>query len=505
MELPGMVLTGASGFLGRHFLDVMKRHHKIFAIARRSQVRCNAPVHVNIHWYQVDIADLDHIESVFREIRREGGAESVVHFAAYYDFTGEEHPDYYRSNVNGLRNILKVTKILHPKRFIFSSSVAACSFPKKGHYIDETSPPDGSHIYAVTKALGESLVSEFSDFVPTSIVRLPALFSDWCEYPPLFMFLQTWLSEAWNSRILGGTGLSAIPYLHVRDAVSYFRTLLLDYIPREPCEIFIAGGDGATSHLELYNAATLNRYGSVRKPRLMPRPLCGLGMWMLEILGQLRGKPPFERSWMAAYIDKQLSVNASKSRTRLSWQPRPRLGILRRMPFLIENFKSDPIEWMSRNQAAMKMPYLHPNLRIYRLLQSNEDAIVKTVINRIFETPENLQFERYRQLGVDQQQWASRQAFRELMTSVRTLDKGVFMKYCTDIACHRRDQGYRPTEVIEALSVFHDTCMSVLRGDPDADDLSSELVDNITMTVQFGIDQVEEVFEEVSSADTACR
>ena len=49
-------------------------------------------------------------------------------------------------------------------------------------------------------------------------VRFAAMFSDYCEYPPLYKFLETWLSPVWNQRILGGRGRSAIPYLHVRDA-----------------------------------------------------------------------------------------------------------------------------------------------------------------------------------------------------------------------------------------------------------------------------------------------
>jgi hypothetical protein len=32
------------------------------------------------------------------------------------------------------------------------------------------------------------------------------VFSDWCEHPMLAAHLQTWLSKAWNRRVLGGRG-----------------------------------------------------------------------------------------------------------------------------------------------------------------------------------------------------------------------------------------------------------------------------------------------------------
>ncbi len=53
MALPALVLTGASGFVGRHLLEELKNDHRIFAIARRSQHDCGAPIHPNIAWMRV--------------------------------------------------------------------------------------------------------------------------------------------------------------------------------------------------------------------------------------------------------------------------------------------------------------------------------------------------------------------------------------------------------------------------------------------------------------------
>ena len=211
MSLPCLVVTGASGFVGRHLLDALKEDYRIVGLARRSQARSGAPVHPNITWHQADIGDRAAIEPIFEGIRHDGGADILIHLAAHYDFTGEEHPEYERTNVQGLRNVLELAKPLGLKRFIFPSSTAACRFPAAGEALTEGSPPDGDHIYARTKAKGERMLAEYRDYFPSTIVRFAALFSDWCEYPPLFMFLETWLSSAWNARMLGGRGQSAIP------------------------------------------------------------------------------------------------------------------------------------------------------------------------------------------------------------------------------------------------------------------------------------------------------
>ena len=65
------------------------------------------------------------------------------------------------------------------------------------------------------------------DDIPSCIIRLAALFSDWCEYAPLYMFLETWLSNVWNSRVIGGRGTTAIPYMHVREMGPFITATIL--------------------------------------------------------------------------------------------------------------------------------------------------------------------------------------------------------------------------------------------------------------------------------------
>ena len=43
-------------------------------------------------------------------------------------------------------------------------------------------------------------------YFPVAIVRLAAIYSDWCEYGPLYNFLITWLSKSWKSNMLAGKG-----------------------------------------------------------------------------------------------------------------------------------------------------------------------------------------------------------------------------------------------------------------------------------------------------------
>ncbi len=493
--LPRLVVTGASGFIGRHLLEAIRSSYSITAIGRRSQAECGAPRHPNIAWRQVDIGDCESLTKVFHEIRDGGGADVLIHLAAHYDFTGDEHPEYWRTNVEGLRNVLDLSRSLGLRRFVFASSVAACQFPPAGGTINEDSPPDGDHIYSETKRIGEEMLREYASNFDACIVRFAALFSDWCEYPPLFMFLDTWMSNRWNARILGGRGASAVPYMHVRDAAIFLRTLLDRLDDLAPGEVVQASPDGATSHRELFEAATAYYYGTARKAIGMPRLLCGPGMLARDVAGRLLGDRPFERPWMAKYIDLELTVDASRTRARLGWQPRSRLEIVRRIPFLLENYKTDPVEWHRRNREAMKEAHLRENLRLHRLLELYEREISDAFTAFLLGPEGQAHLHHYQQVPADEHEWHHRLVMRSLMNSIRTREKGVFMAYCRDLAERRFKQGYTIEELSYALATLNDICLDVLRRSPDVGEVESVLHDYITMTIQFGIDQAQEMYE----------
>jgi nucleoside-diphosphate-sugar epimerase len=494
MPLPRLVITGASGFIGRHLLESLKERYRIVGMARRSQAQCGAPFHDNIAWVQVDIGDREPLSRAFEAIRADGGADILIHLAAHYDFTGENHPEYWRTNVEGLRNVLEECRGLGLRKFVFASSVAACQFPPPGETLTEQSPADGDHVYAVTKRIGEDMLYEFRD-VPSCIVRFAALFSDWCEYPPLYFFLETWLSSAWNARILGGKGQSAIPYLHVRDLGSFFRRLLANVDELSPREVVIASTTSTASHEELFRLATLHEYGSPRKPVHMPTALARIGVVALDLVGRLLGKRPFERPWMMRYVDRDLAVDPSSTYERLGWQPRERLLITRRMPFLLENRKRDPGEWHRANRAAMKEVRIRANLRIHRLLEKHHDEIRDRFAAAILADSER--FPTYQGVNPDIMSWRFTIVLRHLLNAVRTGDRGLFTGYCRDLASKRHEQGFGAGELCGALDVLETACVETLLADDEAEGLREPLQRLLTMTIQFGCDQVMETYEEL--------
>ncbi len=497
MALPRILVTGASGFIGRHLLDVLKEKFEIIALDRRSRVRVGAPIHDNIRWYQADIGDKVAIDRVFDEIKTGGPVDFVIHLAAHYDFTGEDHPEYWSTNVLGLRAVLDRCRELQPRCFIFSSSVAACSFPPSQSALTEESPPDGEHIYAKSKAMGEAMLAEYSEYFPSIIVRFAALFSDWCEYPPLYMFLRTWLSGAWNARILGGRGYSAIPYLHIKDATSFMVQLLRRHAELEDGEILIASPDGAIRHRDLFKISTQYYYEEYVPPIHMPRFMVRAGIQTLCFAGRFLSDKPFERPWMADYVDMQLTIDASHTRWRLGWAPKPRHEILYRLPFLIENFKFDRIEWVRRNLGAMKVERVLPHLLIHSLLQKHKEEITKEITRTLRE-----KYSSYHEVDDRDHHWNHILFLGSLFSAIHTRMKPDFMAYCRDLAERRREEGFACEEVVGALETINTICHETLMRDEEAEEMRGYFYATITMTIRFGIDQVQDTFDRLEEEDS---
>jgi nucleoside-diphosphate-sugar epimerase len=495
MNRPAIIITGASGFVGRHLIQALRDDLQVYAVARRSQPRSGIADHPRVEWFQADIGEQPQIDAAFRAIREHGGADTVVHLAAHYDFTGVEDNEYWRTNVIGLRHVLDAATAYGVRHFVFASSILACRAPRTGRTITEESPPHGRHVFAATKREGEALMFEYSDRLHPVIVRIAPLFSDWCEYPPLFVSLQTWHDAVWNGRMLEGHGRTAVPYLHVNDLVLFLLQLLARLDECRPSEVLIASPDGATSQKDLFAAATMAFFGARREPIFVPRAVCGPLVRARNLVGRLTGNRPFDRPWMTEFIDTAMTVDASRTRLRIDWAPRPRLEILRRLPFLVENMKSDPVTWAERNRAAMKAVHVPTNLKIHWLLEQHQNTVVNEYAEVLLGSGASDRFARYQAMTRGQIEWHTRLIYRSLLNAVRTHDKGVFMGYCRDLAEQRLKEGFSANELCGALEALNLVCWRVLRRDPESAGMREALSDYVTSTLRSGCDQAQEVFE----------
>jgi nucleoside-diphosphate-sugar epimerase len=494
-SLPGLVVTGASGFVGRHILASVAGKYRLFCLARRSRQEAGVPDYPDMRWTQVDVAEWDKLRDVLRCIKDHGGADYVLHLAGYYDFHNMENPEYERTNVRGTRNVLKLARQLGVKRFIFASSLAACRFPEPGHPLDEDAPADATFAYARSKHEGEKLVRQEAEWFPSAVVRMAAVFSDWCEYPPLYVLMRTWLSEGWEARILAGRGESAVPYIHVQDLARFFLRVIerSDELPR--FVIYNASPNRTGSHRELHEAVTRYFYGEARSPRFIPRWLCAIGLVLRWRLGRLLGHQPFEAPWMAEYIDKKLLVDARRTQAALDWAPTARLDINRRLLLMVDNMKAQSEVWRQRNEEALRRAPQRPNLVIVHHLELMREQLVDRILEEI-RLPGNAHlFPRHQELKPDALRWSIMFVYQVLISATRARDKRLVRQYARAIALSRYREGFAVEQVQGALTLAGEIIVKGLSACPELTHQQQHIYDYVNLSFQLACDGVADAYE----------
>ena len=495
-NLPSIIITGASGFIGRYFLDFIKDQYTVFAIARRSAKEANIPEHPNIQWIQWDVAHSAQIKEVHKFIQMNGGADYLLHLAAFYDFSYSDDVAYQRTNIGGTKNVIELARQLKVKRFIFASSLAACNFPGAGNTINEKTSPDADFAYAKTKKAGEEMLRTNSRDIPAIVIRFAAVFSDFCEYPPLYKFLGTWLSKGYDSRILGGKGESAVPYIHIHDLARLILTVIQKSHLLPQFDIYAASPDGSTSHKELFEIATRNYFGVRVKPIFIPTLIAYPGVAVRIIMGKLKLTPePFERFWMLKYVDLKLDTDASYSRQVLGWEPLTRLHIMRRLMFLLARMKSNPMEWQVKNEAALRHISVRTNLLIYEILSRDKEKLVNIIAARVSSESNTIDLSHYQHMDLQELNLILLTLFNVLASTILNGDRSLIINYMEDLARPRFVEGFTGDEISSMLDIFSEIISSHLLQSTDYHFTKQELYDNISIPIQLAQDEIADKYE----------
>lgn len=498
---PTILITGASGFIGRYLVSQILPNYTIIAFARRTQKEVGIKPHPNLVWVLVDITDKDQLKRAYDEADRDHHIDFIIHLAAFYHFGKQiETGIYQRTNVDATRQLLDMARTSRIRRFIFTSSLVASNFPQKGDLVYEESALDATFPYALSKIEGERMVRAASKDFPCTVVRLAAVYSDWCEYEPLYNFLKVWLSDRWDSRILPGEGSMAIPYLHIGCVVTLFDRILerSDALGRN--SIFLASSDQPMSLRKLFTMATRYYFGDEKAPIHIPIFLAKLGVIFRKIKGQLTGNHPFERLWMTKYIDKQFPTDCSYTRQTLEWYPKERHHIERRILHLIENMKSRPEEWHRKNiDRLTRFEIKRPALILAEEMVRLREGLVEQIYGQIIDAKNQNRFSFYQKLSPEDLKWNINVVYSNLLSSVKHGDRSIMITFARDLCERRKEQGISQQELCSALTITRDTITQGLYSDPKFSNTKLHVHDYIFLAFQLAIDEVKDFYEAVPS------
>jgi len=495
LKLPGIVLTGASGFVGRNFIDAAKDNFRLFCIARRSQSEAGIPGYDNVKWAQADIGNAPKIQTIAESIKKLGGADYILHLAGFYDFTLKDNPEYENTNINGTLNILNLAKSLEIKHFLFSSSLVVSKFFETGKVLDEQSPPDAAFPYANSKRIGEEYVKEYSKYFSCSIIRLAAVFSDWCEYAPLYVFLNTWLSRKWNSRIIAGKGETSITYIHINDLIKLLLRIIETYKNLPAITYFIASPPGTVSHNDLFKAATKYYYEQNVTPLRIPKWFALTGVVIRYQLGKLFGNEPFECPWMIKYVDTRLVVEPSHTSKVLSWKTTRRYDILRRLLFMVDKMKNYQNDWKIKNEITLRRIACRPNIITYDLLVYLQDTLVNKMLQHIVSPENKFYLRHYQKMEEKTLRWFILFLYQLIAVTIRTKNRQLMQDYIKIITYHRFLEGFKVEELLQFSQTFFTIISNTLLTKLENQEMKQEIFNYMNIIMQLTMDEIEDYYE----------
>lgn len=167
-----ILVTGATGFVGKAVVDELVRHgHEVYSCGRKQDTDLS-------NYFRADIAAKESVEKLFKDV---GNLDAVIHSAGLaHQFKAPADPEAFRCiNVEGTRNVAEAAARAGCKKFILMSSISVYG-DGKPNPCDESVRCEPSGPYAVSKYEAEKVAVEICEKhgVDLSVVRLATVYGD---------------------------------------------------------------------------------------------------------------------------------------------------------------------------------------------------------------------------------------------------------------------------------------------------------------------------------------
>lgn len=346
---PIVLITGADGNLGRTLAQALAGDYRVVGLAR-------SPGKADFPLIECDLSSDESLANAMREFRQKFGSRiaSVVHLAAYFDFTGEDNPLYETVNVQGTRRLLRALQPFEVEQFLYASTMLVHAPCRPGEHIDEHQRIEPRWAYPKSKAAAEAVVREEHGHIPYVLLRLAGVYDAQSMVPTFAQQMARIYERDFQSYLYSGNTQVGQSMLHRDDMLDAFRRTIdrRGSLPKE-CEILI-GEPEAMGYDPLQDEIGYLIHGADDWPTLrVPKPLAAAGAWAQGKLEPVipdaidGGEAPFIKPFMVAMADDHYALDVRRARDLLGWQPRHRLKD--ELPKMVAVLKKDPAAWYRKN------------------------------------------------------------------------------------------------------------------------------------------------------------
>ena len=377
---PLVLITGATGNLGRSLGNALGHDYQIVGLDLNAQ-NSEFPV------FETDLTSDQSVELALQKFRDVYGSHiaSVIHLAAYFDFTGEDNPLYQSLNVDGTSRLLIALQDFNVEQFIYASTMLVHAPCRPGEHINENQPVDPRWIYPQSKAAAETVISAEHKDIPYLILRMAGVYDEHSMVPTLAQQIARIYDREIQSYIYSGSMLVGQAMLHRDDMLEAFQCAVerRTSLPAETeiliGEVVAIGYDALQDELG-YLIHGVDNWPTIRVPKL----IAAAGAWAH---GKLEpaipdvidgGEAPFIKPFMVDMADDHYALDIRRARELLGWEPRHRLKD--ELPKLVATLKKDPLSWHKTNRI-MPPTWLEEAVELGKnpeTLRAQHEAQVKT-------------------------------------------------------------------------------------------------------------------------------
>jgi nucleoside-diphosphate-sugar epimerase len=306
-----ILVTGATGFLGRHLIP------RLCAAGYpvRALVRPCSQTHF-LHDYGVELACADDITATTAVNQACQGCDTVIHAAGFFRFWGGL-PAFWQTNVGGTATVLEAASAAGVGRFVHISTVAVVGRTYPGRVVDEQHPCQPQDFYQRTKWEAEQLALRYQQErdLPVIVLRPGAFYGPWGEYAFNRLFFQEPL-RGWRIKVNGGRHITFPVYAaDVADAV------VLALTRGRVGEIYNIA-DHPMDHNKV-NAIVSDLAGISRWRFNIPVAAVLALAWAWTWLSRFTQREPFYPINLANYVFQDWEVSSAKAAVELGFQPTP--------------------------------------------------------------------------------------------------------------------------------------------------------------------------------------
>jgi nucleoside-diphosphate-sugar epimerase len=343
-ERPLVLVTGSSGLIGSRLVAALVADYRVVGLDAKPPRETSG----DAQWLECDLTKSESVERVLQTVQARHGNRiaSVVHLAAYYDFSGEPSPLYDELTVEGTRRLLQSLQRFAVEQFIFSSSLLVMRPAGEEELISENSPTEATWDYPESKLAAEEVMSLEAGGIPTVILRIAGVYDEKCHSVPISHQIQRIYERQLESYFFPGNAEHGQALVHLDDLI---RCLVLTIerrheLPRR--ELLLVAEPDVMSYAELQDQIGEELHGKEWPTIRVPKIVAKAGAWVQEKLAA-EGEEPFIRPWMVDLADAHYAVDIRRAREHLGWEPAHRLRTT--LPVMLAALQADPEGWYEAN------------------------------------------------------------------------------------------------------------------------------------------------------------